>query len=100
MRVVSPSSVGQSQSALSEVQNLKNPQRRRDRRAAARDVLRRAYLPVLAIEGLEAPQLLSTLPTPIVSTATDVSGGGSNVNQSSPFIAYDPNNPQKLVTVF
>src|SRR5829696_7863443 len=104
MRDVSPAATRQVQSAQSEARNGSSDtiqtNRRRDRRVAARDVLRRAYLPVLAIEGLEGRTLLSTLPTPITSTATDVSGGGTSVNQSSPFIAYDPKNPQKLVTVF
>ncbi len=80
------------------------PRSRRRRKAQqqqlSREILRRAALPALGLEGLEQRTLLSTLPTPTITTHTDVSGGGTDVNQSAPSISYDPSTPQKLVTVY
>src|SRR5437870_867396 len=97
MRYVTALGAGVSEHAQSD---LNAKQRTGSRTAAARRMLSRACLPVLTLEGLESRTLLSTLPAPTITSHTDVSGGGGGINQSSPSIAYDPSNPQKLVTLF
>src|SRR3954465_16006440 len=53
----------------------------------------------MLLRSLEVRQMLSALPVPSIQTRSDVSGGGTGVNQSSPTIVYNPNNPQNLVSV-
>jgi len=87
----------------SHAQNLNQHGRRGrhlSRKEQTRRALSRAIAPVLQIEGLEGRTLLSTLPAPLITARTDISGGGDNVNRSNPSIAYNPSNPQKLVSVY
>src|SRR4051812_9917999 len=85
-----------------ETSKLAGASRKARRKSIARQVLSQATQPVLTLEGLEKRTLLSTLPAPVITTHTDISGGpGDNsANNSSPSIAYDPSNPKKLVTVY
>src|SRR5437660_1457060 len=92
--------VGRGQSDRAQSQLRTSGSSPRQRRRVAREALSRACQPVLAVEALETRTLLSTLPLPIISSHTDLSGGGDGVNQSSPSIAYNPQNARKLVTIY
>ena len=76
--------------------------RTRSRRVRRHEVKRAESLRSLGLENLEARTLLAVLPT-IVTTpnVVDISGKPSSTsNQSTPSIAVDPNNSQKLVAVW
>src|SRR5687767_11048071 len=100
MSYVDPSGTESSRLETNSQTSSKPRSRRSNRRPHAQQILSRACRPVLGLEGLEPRQLLAVLPAPNISGHTDISGGGDNVNQSSPSIAYNPSNPQKLVTVY
>ena len=53
-----------------------------------------------ALEGLEPRTLLSTLPTPTVVDRAIASSTAENVDESSPSIAVDPNNADRLVAAW
>ena len=63
---------------------------------------KRSRLRRLALESLEARQLLATNPLPGVTTHAAASAGfaATTINDSQPFIAVDPLDSNKLVTVF
>ncbi len=66
--------------------------------ARERTTLRAATTPVL--ENLETRTMLAVLPAPTVANQVPVAGVGDGQNFSAPSIAYDPLNPQHLVTAF
>src|SRR6184192_3982519 len=98
MRQVGNAGEGQSSYAPSGQRSRGRNSARRQQNA--RRVLSRAVLPVLSLEVLETRTLLATLPVPSATSHPDISGGGNNINQSSPSISYDPVNPLKMVTVY
>jgi subtilisin-like proprotein convertase family protein len=77
--------------------------RARTRPAARREASRTAKRRRLALEGLEPRTLLATspLPSPIVvpNSQRDLSANG-NINESTPSIAVDKLNPNKVVAVW
>src|SRR6516225_3110341 len=55
------------------------------------------------VETLEDRTLLAVVPTPLVTSRTDITpqpGNGGREDHSSPIIAVDPVDPTKLVTVY
>jgi subtilisin-like proprotein convertase family protein len=62
--------------------------------------LRKSRLRNVALEWLEARQLLAALPTPLVTTQVNVSNSNGTSNDSAPSIAIDPTNPQHMVSVW
>jgi subtilisin-like proprotein convertase family protein len=72
--------------------------RSRNESGARRKLTRKSQLRRAALESLEPRTLLATLPAPVVSNPADISG--SRGDESSPSIAVDTNNPQKLVAVW
>jgi subtilisin-like proprotein convertase family protein len=57
----------------------------------------------MLVDALESRTLLSTLPAPITTADTYISGpttANANVNYSSPSIAYDPLDPMKVVAAY
>ena len=72
--------------------------RDRKRSEARPSSARKLHLRRLALEGLEARTLLSTLPSPMTQGQTVVGLSDSGLgNSSSPSVAVDPLNPNKLV---
>jgi large repetitive protein len=68
------------------------------RRASRRSALRRSALAARVFE-LESRLLLSTLPASLIGATTQVFKTGTG-NQSSPSIAVDPNNAEKMVATW
>ena len=62
--------------------------------------LRKSRLRNVVLEWLESRQLLSTVPTPIVTTQVNISRSNGNSNDSTPSIAIDPTNPQHMVSAW
>ncbi len=54
----------------------------------------------LLLEFLENRQLLSTLPAPTVGLQQIISSGGTTIDESTPSISVDYNNPKKLFAVW
>jgi subtilisin-like proprotein convertase family protein len=78
---------------------LRGDSRRSRRRRLRRPALEKRSLR-LALEGLEERTLLSVLPPPVITSHMNISGNSSTAHYSSPSIAVDPTNPQKIVAVF
>src|SRR5439155_23468835 len=90
----------QDHSARNESSSAISLKSRRKQKATLESLLRACAGAAPRLEGLEPRTLLSTLPLPNIGIRTDISGGGNNINQSSPSISYDPKNPPKLVSVY
>ena len=82
-------------------------QRSQGTRIRSRDEMRgasskRSRLRRLALEGLEARTLLATTPIPVVTNQVQASAGvaGTTINDSSPSIAVDPLDSNKLIAAF
>ena len=76
--------------------------RRRKRSEVRSTSAHKPYLRRAALEALEARTLLSTLPTPVTALQSFVGSGitSTAANSSSPSVAVDPLNPQKLVAAW
>lgn len=61
---------------------------------------RRSRLRRLTLDSLEPRTLMATSPLPIVSNQAGITTSGTNLDDSNPWVAVDPLNPQKLVTVY
>jgi hypothetical protein len=62
---------------------------------------KRSRLRRLTLESLEERALMATAPMSLVSNNAPISSNNNNnVNDSNPYVAIDPLDPQKLVTVY
>ena len=83
---------------MSKVPNRARPADRSRTRPSRRTPGHKSRLGDLALESLERRALMAVLPPVTVTGQLNISGGSGN--QVSPSVAIDPNNPQKLVSVW